>query len=158
MSDQADIYATLRGMVLDLDPAQVGILPSGDPSAVWGVVMDIGWPTAVASLAGLVDGTTSLYFSNGGGMIGGGEHELVASATRDWLSVAERVVTQMTPAEEFPLPDLGIVSFAVLTFGGRYRGVAAEQALGEGSHPLSPLFFAGHLVITEFRLVSEPGG
>ena len=36
---------------------------------VWGVVMETGYPEAVVTLVSLGDRTTSLYFSNGGGII-----------------------------------------------------------------------------------------
>ena len=69
--------------------------------------MDTRYPEAVMTLVALADGTTSLYFSNGGGMIGGGEHPRVAAATRRLVDVAARFLTVLSPATDFPLPPAG---------------------------------------------------
>ena len=39
---------------------------------VFGVVMDMTYPSGVATLVTFADGTASLYTSTGGGIIGGG--------------------------------------------------------------------------------------
>ena len=67
----ADIYQGLRQQVLTLDPLSLGLDPSAS-NRVWGVLMETGYPEAVASLVVIADGTVSLYFSNGGGIIGVG--------------------------------------------------------------------------------------
>src|SRR5438477_9066890 len=70
---QADIMKELRHRALHLAPEEVGIHPSGDTP--WGIVMDTTYPEGSASLVALEDGTASLYFSGGGGVIGGHAHE-----------------------------------------------------------------------------------
>jgi hypothetical protein len=70
----ADVYRDLRQQVLTLDPAKIG-LPSSDKNQIHGVLMETGYPEAVATLVTIADGTVSLYFSNGGGIIGVGQHE-----------------------------------------------------------------------------------
>ena len=42
-----------------------------------------------------------------------------------------------------------------LTYTGQTAGEATEDDLGQGRHPLSPVFHAGHRVITELRLIDE---
>ena len=153
-----DIYSELRDQALSVDPTEIGVAPSDDHPNVWGVVMDLGYPEGTATLVGLSDGSTSLYTSSGGGVIGGGDHSTVAEATLRWLRVAEDMLAALEPATEFPLPDAGDVAFTVLTYSGRYRASAPEAALGAGDAPLSPLFYAGHDVITELRHVEEGFG
>jgi len=148
-------YSDLRGRVLDLEPSEAGLAPSDDCPNVWGVVMDLGYPEGWATVVGLSDGTTSLYTSSGGGVIGGGEHPTVAEATMRWLLIAEETVGALEPATEFPLPEPNHVAVTVLTYGGAHCGTAAEQALAAGDDPLSPLFYAGHDVVTELRRADE---
>src|SRR5689334_9394559 len=84
MSDDREpneVFLALRGKVLGLDPAEVAITASPRLPRVWAVLMETGYPGAVATLAALADGTTSLYLSSGGGMIGAGGHTRVAEAT-----------------------------------------------------------------------------
>jgi hypothetical protein len=44
------------------------------------------------------------------------------------------------------------VQFVAVTTGGLLAAVAAAGELGERHHALSPLFYAGHGVITQIRL------
>jgi hypothetical protein len=148
-------YGDLRGGVLDLEPSEAGLEPSEEHPNVWGVVMDLGYPEGTATVVGLSDGTTSLYTSSGGGVIGGGAHPPVVEATMRWLLIAEDAVGALDSATEFPLPDANHVAFAVLTFGGAYRGAATEEALRDEEHSLAPLFHAGHDVVTELRRADE---
>lgn len=57
--------------------------------AVWGILMETGYPQGIATLVSLADGTTSLYFSNGDGMIGGGQHANIAQASKAFVAAAE---------------------------------------------------------------------
>jgi hypothetical protein len=67
----ADVYDGLRKQILELKTEQLGA-PSDQ--AVLAVVMETGYAQAVASLVAVMDGSASLYFSNGGGIIGAGVH------------------------------------------------------------------------------------
>jgi hypothetical protein len=100
--DRAAVSRDLRERIFAIMPGEFGIAPGPGHERVWAVLVETGYPQAVASLITVADGTTSLYFSNGG------------------------------PAE------------------------ADERDLGEGRHPLCPLFFAGHAVIAAVRKVSPP--
>ena len=118
--------------------------------------METAYPEAVATLVGLADGTTSMYFSNGGGVIGAGAHPQVAAATERWLEVGAASLGELAPAEgEIRLPADARTQFVAVTPAGRLWAVAVEDELGAGAHELSQLFYAGHEVITSIRLVEE---
>jgi hypothetical protein len=119
--------------------------------------MDTTYPTGVATLVGLADGTTSLYTSTGGGIIGGGAHAEVASVTERLLTEAEDNLDKLTTDSGTDLPAPGRVIIRVLTFNGRLSVDAAEDDLGHGRHPAAPLFHAAHRVITALRLIDEAG-
>ena len=53
------------------------------------------------------------------------------------------------------LPDEGETQFVAVTESGRRAARAPDDALGGGGQPLSPLFYAGHAVITAIRLAEE---
>jgi len=61
----------------------------------------------------------------------------------------------MKSTTSFPYPAVGRVKFYVLTFNGVVTAEAGKNELGEGKHGLSPLFYAGHEVITQLRQISE---
>lgn len=145
----AEVYADLRRQVLEVTPEQIGV---GDVPIV-ALLMETGYREAVATLVAVADGTTSLYFSNGGGIIGAGAHETVAAANRRWLETGAEFLPQLAPLADPTPPAEGMTQFVAVTRGGLRGETAAETQLGEGGHPLAPLFHAGQDVITQIRLV-----
>src|SRR5436305_12772026 len=75
----------LRWRILHADPTELGFWGSSGRD-VWGAVMDMAFPGGVASLVSLEDGSTSLYTSTGGGVIGGGAQPPVVEATQAFLA------------------------------------------------------------------------
>jgi hypothetical protein len=150
----AGAYEGLRAQLLALDPAAAGIAPTAALPRVWGLVYEMGLETGTATVVSLADGTTSLYLSNGGGVVGAGEHAPVAAATRALLVLVEEHLDAFAPDDGDSLPGAGTVAMRALTYGGRRIASAAEEELGEHRHPLSPVFYAGQDVITAIRLSS----
>jgi hypothetical protein len=150
----AEVYLGLRQQVLSLTADQLGDDNLADPP-ILALMMETGYPEAVATLVAVVDGTSSLYFSNGGGLIGAGMHEGVAAASRRWLETGHEFLPQLPPITDPPLPLEGETQFLAVTPDGLRGTVAPEAELGEGRHRLSPLFDAGHDVITRMRLAES---
>lgn len=148
-SEPAEIYLGLRNQVLSQWASDVTPLESTTKSLA--LLMETGYPSAVATLVAIADGTTSLYFSNGGGIIGSGEDETVRAAALSLLTKAGEFTTAMQPADSFPLPPRGSVRFHLITTNGCWSAEAVEDDLGYMRHPLSPLFHKGHEVITAIR-------
>lgn len=145
----ANVYSRLRAQALKLQPSD---LRRADPSAgAFGVLMETGYPDAVATLVALADGTASLYFSNGGGIIGAGDQPAVAKAAREAISTASRSLTLLAPAAQHPLPRRGHVRFYVLTGRGPLTAEARESELRDRRLGLSPLFAAAHELIAAIR-------
>jgi hypothetical protein len=109
------------------------------------------------TLACLADGTTSLYFSSGGGMIGAGTRESVRKVAREFLLVAEQFVPQATEAAAFPLPPDGLIRFYLFTYSGLLSVEAEESEIQQPGHAYFPLLAAGNDVLTQLRLVDEGG-
>jgi hypothetical protein len=152
----AEVAAQLRESVFVSDPVALGIgVKSGE---AWGVIMDTGHPKAVVTVVSLADGSASIYFSSGGGYIGGGGQPAVREAAAAFVRSATAVRGKLEPATEHPLPAAGQTRFYVLTPEGLRTAQALEKDLGENRHELSPLFYAGQEVITQFRLTSGPKG
>jgi hypothetical protein len=121
-------------------------------------VMDTVYPNAAVTLVALADGTTSLYLSTGGGIIGGGEHERVAAVTRRLVTMAEEAVDAIPSVADDALPPEGATTMRVLTYEGPHAVTAPEDDFGNGRHKLSPLFHGAQDVITELRLLDEARG
>lgn len=153
--EPAEVYVGLRNQALALTRDLLDPETASD-GPVLALLMETGYPEAVATLVGVADGTTSMYFSNGGGMIGAGQHPDVAAATHSWLELAEQALDDLPQTTgEIELPDEGTTQLVAVTESGLRVAQAPEDELGGGSHPLSPLFYAGHDVITAIRVVDE---
>lgn len=150
----ADVYTGLRQQLLTLDPKNIGLSPSAT-NRVWAVLMETGYPEAVVTLATIGDGTVSLYFSNGGGIIGVGQHEGPRRTCLALLSVAPEFLKYARPTKDFGLPTKGQTRFVFLTYDGALAAEAPEDDLGNKRSPLSPLFFKAQDVITEARMAEE---
>ncbi|MEW9572692.1 hypothetical protein ABQJ54_13110 [Rhodanobacter sp. Si-c] len=146
-----DVSAGLRSMVLGLSPAEIGITPNSFPHQVWGIVMETGMRDGYYTLAVLADGTASLYFSNGGGIIGSGEKLEVRQVSQQFIGSANRFVGSSKPAASLEPPSQGNTEFFFLTFQGVQTYAAPEVELGEKRDSLAPLFHAGHAVIAAVR-------
>jgi hypothetical protein len=64
--DPTQTVRALREQALGVGAAELGLVATTERAHVWGVLMETGYPEAVATLVALGDGTTSLYFSRRG--------------------------------------------------------------------------------------------
>ena len=143
----------LRTQLLTSVPDDFAI--STSPEHAWAAVMDTTYSNASVSLISLSDGSASLYFSTGGGVIGGQARPTVNAAAKAFVSQATTYLQNFTATSTFPLPPFGYTRFYARTPEGVFSTEAPEAELGAGKHPLSQLFFAAQEVITQLRLVSE---
>ena len=148
----AEIYTKLREQALGFGSVEIKAPPPVPGGRALGVIMDLGYDTAVVTVLGLADGTTSMYLSNGGGTLGIGDNEQAAAASKRWVELAERAPGLIEAAHD-SLPAAGTVRFNVLTTGRRLQAEAPEDELASGGHPLSALYAAGQEVIGEIRRV-----
>jgi hypothetical protein len=149
----AEPYAGLRNMVLTTKPETVGLKPNA--AEVWGIVMETGYPEAVMTLVALADGTVSMYFSNGGGIIGLGPHPGPQKAGKALLSLAQQYSKLGAAVTNHSLPKPAHTRFYFLIGSGVTTVEAKEDDLGNERHQLSPLFHKGHELISEIRVVDE---
>jgi hypothetical protein len=145
----------LRAQALRLEPTPLGLTPTPDQPNVWAILMETGLQRGAATLFSVVDGTTSLYYSTGGGVIGAGERPSVRATLPAFFRAAEGCAAQFSVASTTPLPDAGRVRFYLRTFTGTLSAEAAQDDLATMHHPLSPLFQAGHAVLSAVRGVAN---
>jgi hypothetical protein len=153
--DPAALSRQLREKALSVTAADLSLEPTEARLNVWGVLMELGYPQAVATLAVFADGSASLYINTGGGVIGAGEHKPVRAEAEKFLFATQSFVQHFERTGETPYPRAGRVRFYVRTFEGTLTAEAGEEELGRKIHPLGPLFHTGHAVITQMRLISE---
>lgn len=149
----APVLMELRDRILRLGPSDFGVEPDGQEPFV--AVMDITFPDAVASLVTASTGDASLYFSTGGGVIGGVGHEAVRTAAIAFVRAAGRDAALLAPTTDLGHPSPGHVRFLARRADGVHAATATEEELQSGINPLSRMYMAGQEVITQLRLVTE---
>jgi hypothetical protein len=142
----------LRARVFTVEPREIGCGPDGGRH-VWGVVVDMAIDNGVATVVSLVDGSTSLYTSSGGGVIGGGTIEPIGLASEALVYAAEREVELIPPApdDDRSVPRPGYVRFWLLTYAGVRMAEAHADDL-DREHPLWRMHLSAQEVVTNLRI------
>lgn len=151
----AEVYGQLREHVFALTAEEIGLAETEALPDVFGVVMEWVQGEAVVSLVSLGEGTTSLYLSTGGGVIGGGAHETVREATLAFLRTAQGSLALFRKRPDHPTPPAGTTRFHLLTRKGPRVADAPDAALRQPGHPLFPLYAGGQRVLTRFRIATQ---
>lgn len=151
----AENYAVLRDSVFSTKRNAVGDADVTRGPGVWGVVMETGFPGVIVTLVAMADGSVSLYFSNGGGIIGIGGEEGPQRASRALLEAAPQFRDRLQPTTKYPLPRESRVRFFLLCREATRTTEASEAELAKGGHALSPLYQKAQTLVTEIRLADE---
>jgi hypothetical protein len=146
------VYVELRNQALSVSRGAIG-LPLSKPTAPAAVLMDSAFDDFTLTTVAIPDGTASIYLSNGGGFIGGGQrYESIRSAALDMVRAAEASLASMTLVKGHPLPPPGHTSFYVVTESGVYSATVTTAKVGSAQHPLYSLYAAAQNVLTQYRL------
>jgi len=147
-------YDGLRQMAFGVSTEQLGLtdLKSGD---IYGVIMDWDLGEGIMTLITYKTGDASMYLSTGGGVIGGGQHENVNKASKQFVKLADKYLDKALKTDLTPIPDKNCVRFYFLTTKGKYY--AQEQMINFENRTSKWLdyFEEANKVITELRLTTE---
>jgi hypothetical protein len=146
-----EMYATLRTAALDAVALGLPAPPAEHPT-VSGVVVDVPAPGGFVTIVAMGEGSTSMYASNGGGVIGAGGHASVARTTHALLAGIEPHLTGLDASDETSHPPPGLVRLFVLTPTGRRVADAPEDAFwGRLDHPLGDVLAGVQSVVSALR-------
>jgi hypothetical protein len=138
-------------MALSLSAADIGAVEIPNGARVFGVLMESWIGNTIATLVCFVDGTTSLYFSSGGGVIGAGQHETVRTVATSLVALGNHFAPSFAVTTTFPFPAKERVRFFLRTFDGTKTSEVDESDVTTPRVPLFSLFFAGQRVISAIR-------
>ncbi len=119
--------------------------------------MDWGVQNGTATVVAASDGSASVYFSSGGGYIGGKGQESIRAAAQKAVVISRTVQLPEQPTAIYPLPETHQVFFYFLTDAGVFMFKTSEQELNSPVHPLRKTGDAMQGVITEYRLWNRDG-
>ena len=149
------VYANLRKRAFETSPQSLGSAGDVGENEAYGVIMEMGISDSVLTLACFADGDAGLYYKSGGGMKGGGAHENIRRAAKQFVALAQQALPQMSPAAgtSQPLPEAGTVCFHALTPKGVLTAEVDRETLGESQGPFTALFYSGQEVVAQMRQV-----
>lgn len=104
----------------------------------------------------VAEGTTSLYFSNGGGIIGAEGHESVRAASSRLLNLLSGAYKgEFEPWQGLAVPVAGMTRLYFMTADGVFSQERSEVIYGEQKSNLSHVFYAAHDVIAAIRMINQ---
>lgn len=117
----------------------------------WGLGQGDGFVTIVC----MNEGSVSLYFGNGGGIIGGGEHDSVRVVARDALAAAVAVSDTFREVDVVPDPTDGVMRFTILRGGKLLLAEETVERLSEGQGRLAQLSDKVQELIMAIRMLED---
>lgn len=148
-------YDSLRDAALHVSPEQLGLNLPDDQTVVYGVVFDWEMGIATATTVAYQTGDASLYISSGAGVIGGGQHQKVSTAAKQFVQLAQDSLPQTEKTTSTDLPGTDEVKFYLLTNKGIFAGREQMINFENGSSSWISLFTAGNQVLTTLRETSK---
>jgi ankyrin repeat protein len=123
---------------------------------VYGILVEGGLEKGSFSLICFSDGTTSLYFDKGGGIIGAGDHQNVNIVSEILLEKSDEYLKSFTLNNNIlDLPDKNILSITILTKNNNYN-LSSKIISDKIEIPeVSELFYYANSVLTQIRLFQE---
>ena len=149
------VYMSLRRKAIEIDPQTLGLPGELKEDEPYGLLMELGIPNSVVTLACFADGDARVYYKTGGGMVGGVAHESIRKASKDLVALAQRVLPRMTKTNTHPLPDQDRVRFYALTPRGTFTTETDRRNLANPQNELASLFASGQEVVAQMRQVQE---
>jgi hypothetical protein len=149
-------YSDLRNRALTSKPEELGIHLDSSENTAYGILMEFSRPTGIVmTLVSFIDGSTSMYFSNGGGMIGCGENENVSSSAKRFVKQSNEILSASEKTSNFSLPKEGMIKVYLLKSDGVYAAEDKEEIIVIGTSKLSGVFFFANEVISQIRISSQ---
>lgn len=148
-----DIYLELRTGALNTKSDQIDLDVAKDEP--FGVLMEVGIESGIFTLSAFSTGDASLYFSTGGGILGGIGHENVREVSKQFIEESRDFLEYMELVDEYPLPEYGRVRFYIITDDGVWGADYSESEIAKRGHLMAPLYYAADDLVTELRIISE---
>jgi hypothetical protein len=151
---ETNTFNDLREMAFRVTPEQLQLSLPVQNTHVYGIIMDWGIDSATATIISYQTGDASMYLSSGGGVIGGGQHQNVNNAAKQFVNLAQTFLNKATKANANTLPKQDEVNFYMLTNKGTFYGGDVMKNFENNTSTWLPLFEEANRVITELQLTT----
>src|SRR5688572_27690534 len=101
---ETNTFNDLRTMAFTVTAEQLQLSLPPDKTIVYGIIMDWGIDSATATIVSYLTGDASMYLSSGGAIIGGGQHQNVNSAAKQFVALSQSYLDKATKTGSDALP------------------------------------------------------
>jgi hypothetical protein len=144
-------YQSLRFLAITTPPYKYNGIQI---DSVYGFVMDYPVKNGTATLAAYITGESSLYMSNGNGIINGEKHESSRNAAMDLIKLVSRNINSSVLTTRFPIAASGYVRFYILTDEGVRTSWMRLSDLNGQDEEGTLLFIEANKVIRSLQLTT----
>ena len=155
VNPKSNPYQDLRNLAFGATMEQIGVKFPANQTKIYGVIMDWDLGEGTATLVAFLSGDASLYFSSGGGVIGGSGHDNVKKAAAAFISKAEKYLSKTVKTDSTTLTGKDGVKFYFLTNKGKFVGQEEMKNFDNSSSQWLDLFEEGNKLITEIRMTAD---
>jgi hypothetical protein len=147
----SDKYLALREVAFSTHSEDVEVQATPGAERAYGVIVEFWQGDQIVTVVAFASGDSSLYFSKGGGMIGGRLEPLVSSAAGSLVADAQIQLADVPLVKAYPTPDPGSVTVYVLTTAGLRGAQAPKSEIAAADHRLNPLYAGAQRIVSEFQ-------
>jgi hypothetical protein len=151
--DSKNPYVLLKEKALQTSAQELHLSQTTEMPKVFGMLMEQDLGPGSYTLVAFGEGSVSIYWSSGGGVIGAGEHEVVRNAAAKWLELAQQTYAKGNPGQGVSSPN--VVLFVWRGFQGDRFIRSTPQELASPNNPLHEMYDAAQQVIAHIRHIEE---
>ena len=150
------MYVELRTAALHRKASELGFDIEPNSNQPYGIIMDWNIGQATSTIVSFATGDASMYYSTGGGWLGGFGVEKVSSASKEFVIVAGEYVDKLNKVSDYPMPPVGFMRFYIITPQGVYgSGDVDNDKLMKDGVDFSALNDAAQYLIFEISQVPQ---
>lgn len=152
---QRNEYEGLKRLAYSTTYEQLHLPDAAGKEVLYGVLMDWDYDgKAIITIVTYRTGDASLYFSTGGGIIGGVTHAEIVRASKALITQAESLLPDAGSADTALRAEPGMLKFYFMTTKGKYTIRDKVDNVYNGSSTLSSLFAKVNELINAMRKVT----
>ncbi|MBN1665991.1 MAG: hypothetical protein JW862_02850 [Anaerolineales bacterium] len=152
---ESEEYIAYRDRALRITPSDVGVPDQFDPQMPFGVIFDFYLDNDLTTATAYANGDASIFFENGGGVLGGSTYEIVRNAALEVIIAGADVYPLAEPATGTPYPQPGQVGVYLMALDGVRFIDGQASDLTSGTEPLAELYQAVQNLTEQLRKISE---
>jgi hypothetical protein len=150
-----DRYLALREVAFSTRPEEAEVKATPGQEQVYGVIVEFQADGGLVTAVGFASGDASVYYSTGGGKIGGRREPLVAAAARSLVEKAQAQLSDLPNVQNYPTPTPGRVRVYALTTTGLRSAEEDRADIQDPTDRLASLFAGGRRIVSEFLAAGQ---